>query len=187
MYFGNIESRRIFACWSCYTPLNDLPTCPICGWMICPECGSCRSPLYEGGCVRRFTNKQNEMNQLRALWLELPEENRYVPPSEEFNSWVQENLDEWNELELQRMQEQRRIEEEKKREAELNMKEIQARLEAGRTVEDVGGRIGVLDHFHSDSRFHYVAIRYKNGVTSYCFPSAFTDGFLHFVYENGSV
>ena len=42
--FNNQYNERNTHCWGCRRHLNskDHEICPLCGWIICPDCGACK-------------------------------------------------------------------------------------------------------------------------------------------------
>ena len=52
-------------CWGCYRPLSSFfhERCPLCGWIICPNCDAC-SPRCNRAKIKRLHKKGFDINGL---------------------------------------------------------------------------------------------------------------------------
>ena len=44
--FREAERHKCFVCYEYFSP-NDTKVCPVCGWLICPNCNGCLCSLGE--------------------------------------------------------------------------------------------------------------------------------------------
>ena len=65
---------RSTVCWSCHEPINNAqyPECPLCRWIICPQCGACS---YDCICsirdVEPYRFRRKIRSVLRSSWIQL--------------------------------------------------------------------------------------------------------------------
>lgn len=54
-------------CWNCHSTVNSSisETCKTCGWIKCPNCGSCRKSLCESDGVNIYTNFEELKHRLK--------------------------------------------------------------------------------------------------------------------------
>ena len=151
-------------CWFCFKALDNktYPECPICGWIICPECGSCR----QHGCVSSESINHKHREILREMWITLPE-----PHPASVESWAIEQ-----EKEIRKAEKQER----EKRAAALR-EEYRKSLTFGRKLYHTIYGEGRVVRLQKENEKEKLIVRFPDhGEKRFNYPESFIYGGLRF-------
>lgn len=162
-YFNYRESY----CWDCKQPISnaDSPTCPVCGWIICPNCGACR----QFGCVSVAFIERRYRKVLRDMWISLP-----TPKPTSVENWASDTANRIKEHEKRQMEQQRA----------LVRDSYRKRIDSGERVYHPMYGYGSPVRIILEGKKEKIIVKFpSNGEKRFNFPDSFFAGGLRFESE----